>query len=126
MKWSLKKFNDYCVIDLPKNVFNKEAIEGLKKLLLDLTDNDYNVFFLNMGQISRVCSQSLALLINIYKFANDYDIEIKLYNLHPYVSQLIYQTRLNQVFDLCELNTDFEFNGHQEGCLSQAYCSSCQ
>lgn len=126
MNWSLKKFDNYCIVDMPKNVFNDEIIQSLKNLLIDLSENDYNVFFLNMGQIPKVCSKSLAYIINIYKFANAYDLDIKLYNLHPYSSQLIYQTRLNQVFDICDPNTDFNTDFHQEECLSQACRSSCR
>ncbi len=124
MDWSLKKFKGYCIVDLPKNVFQKEKIEALKELLRDLSENDYNVFFLNMGQIPKICSKSLGHIINVYKFANANDMEVKLYNLHPYVSQLIYQTRLNQVFDICEPDAGFSAASPQELSLSQACCSS--
>jgi len=128
MNWSLRKFNGYCVIDLPCSVFQEQMIEDLKDLLKDLSDNDCNMVFLNMSQISKVCSKSLGFIINIYKFADSSNIEVKLYNLQPYVSQLIYQTRLNQVFDICnpdnELKTDYHL---QELCLSQVCCHpSCQ
>lgn len=100
MKWSYQKMENSCIIDLPNNVFHREIIESLKELLKDLSDSGYSVFFLNMGQIARVCSEGLACIINIYKFADEYDMEVRLYNLQPCVSQMIYQTRLNQVFHI--------------------------
>ncbi|HSA05968.1 MAG TPA: STAS domain-containing protein [Candidatus Gastranaerophilales bacterium] len=102
MDWSFKKFENDCIIEVPGNIFNDVVTESLKEFIKDLSDNDYKVFFLDMSQISKVNSKSLASIINIYQFANCYDIEIKLFNLHPYVSQLIYQTRLNQIFDICD------------------------
>ncbi len=126
MNWSFKKINEYCVVDLPKNVFEKEKIESLKDLITDLSDNDCSVIYLNMGQISKVCSKSLGLLINIYKFACFSNIEIKLYNLQPYVSQLIYQTRMNQIFDICAPDSEFNANPPQELYSPQVYQSSCQ
>ena len=110
MKWSFKKIDNYCIIDLPNNIFHKEMIESLKEQLKDLSDNEYKIFFLNMGQISKVNSKSLAYIINIYKFAHSYDMEVKLYNLQPYVSQLIYQTRLNQIFDICNPGQDISLD----------------
>jgi len=68
----------------------------------DLSENGYKNFFLDMSQISKVNSKSLASIINVYKFAYCFDMEVKLFNIQPYVSQLIYQTRLNQLFDICD------------------------
>lgn len=106
MDWGLRKFEHKCIISLPANIFKDEIIEDLKELLVDLSDNDYRVFFLDMSQTSKVNSKNLATIINIYQFAHHYDMEIKLYNLRPYVSQLIYQTRLNQIFDMCDPEFD--------------------
>jgi len=126
MSWSFKTFGDYCVIDMPQNIFEPQNIAGLKDLIKDIAENDCNVFFLNMSQIPKVCSKSLGQIINIYKFADSANIEIKLYNLHPYVSQLIFQTRLNQIFDICTPDSEFITDLHQEVYLSQACCSSCK
>jgi len=106
MEWGLRKFENKCVISLPANIFNDEIIEELKELMQDLSDSDYRVFYFDMGQTSKVNSKNLASIINVYQFAQLYDMEVKLYNLQPYVSQLIYQTRLNQIFDICDPNID--------------------
>ncbi len=126
MNWSYKIFSDYCVIDLPQNIFEPQNIEELKILIKDLSENECGVFFLNMNQIPRACSRSLGQIINIYKFAASANVEIKLYNLHPYVSQLIFQTRLNMIFDICTPDSEFITDHHQELYLSQACCSSFQ
>ncbi len=106
MNWSVRKFENNCIIEVPANIFNDEIMEAFKNLMKDLSDNDYRTFFLDMSQISKVNSKSLASIINIYQFACCYDLEVKLYNLQPYVSQLIYQTRLNQIFDICDPDND--------------------
>lgn len=120
MNWSMKKFNGYCIIDLPENVFQEKMINELKEVLKEISDNGYDVIFLNMGQITKVCSKSLSFIINIYKVAFMSGIEIKLYNLQPYVSQLIYQTRLNQIFDICNPDSEFSTDFPQELCSPQA------
>lgn len=127
MNWSLKKFNGYCTVDLPRNIFQENMIESLKELMQDLKEKEHKIIFLNMSQIPKICSKNLALLINIYKFAEFSNIELKLYNLHSYVSHLIFQTRLNQIFDICDPANEFDpDHHHQELYLSQACQPSCQ
>lgn len=110
MKWSLKRVDNHCIIDLPRNIFQEDSIEALKDLIKDLSDDDYKTFLLNFSQISKIDSKSLAYIINIYKFADYHEVAVKLYNLQPYVLQLIYQTRLNLIFDICDSNQDILFN----------------
>ncbi len=110
MNRSVQKFKDKCVIEVPANILNDEITEAFKNLMKNLSEDGYRIFYLDMGQISKVNSKSLASIINVYQFASCYDLEVKLYNLQPYVSQLIYQTRLNQIFDICDPNQDI-FSG---------------
>lgn len=113
MNWSVRKFENNCLIEVPANIFNDEITEAFKNLMKDLSENGYRTFFLDMSQISKVNSKSLASIINVYQFASCYDLEVKLYNLQPYVSQLIYQTRLNQIFDICDPNQDIFYDQQQ-------------
>ena len=101
MKWSFTKFNDYCIIDLPKNVFEKENIEKLKSLMEKLMDDGCKTFLLNMGQLSKINDTGLSALLGLYKFSFYHEVSIRLYNLQSYVSQMIFQTRLNIIFDIC-------------------------
>lgn len=114
MNWSVRKFQNNCIIEIPANILNDEVLESLQDVMEELSDKGYKVFFLDMGQISRANSKSLASIINIYKFACCYDIEVKIYNLQPYVSQLIYQTRLNQIFDICEPDQDIFYKSSRK------------
>jgi len=106
MKWSFTKFDDHCVIDLPKNVFEKENIEILKKLMEELIDDGSKTFLLNMGQLSRINDVGLAMILGLYKFSFYHEISIRLYNLQASVSQLIFQTRLNIIFDICQADDE--------------------
>jgi len=101
MKLSFTKFEDYCIIDLQKNVFEKENIEKLKSLIEKLTEEGCKTFLLNMGQLSKINDTGLSMLLGLYKFSFYHEISIRLYNLQSYVSQIIYQTRLNIIFDIC-------------------------
>jgi anti-anti-sigma factor len=102
MKWFVRKVGEKCIIEVPANILEDEISESLKELMKDLTDDGFKMFYLDMNRISKANSKALAAIIHIYKFAAYYDIEIRLFNIQPYVYQLIYQTRLNQIFDICE------------------------
>jgi anti-anti-sigma factor len=115
MKWSFTKFEECCVIDLPKNVFEKENIEALKNLMEELTEDGCKTFLLNMGQLSKINDVGLGMILGLYKFSFYHEVSIKLYNLQSYVSQMIFQTRLNIIFDICQ--TDDE-------CLEKLNCRS--
>lgn len=106
MKWSLEKFDDCCIINLPKNAFKKENIIILKKLIADLTEEDYKIFLLNMGQISKLDDIGLGMILGLYKLSFYHEIKIRLYNLQSYTSQLIFQTRLNSIFDICSVDDE--------------------
>lgn len=102
MNWSVRKVGEKCIIEVPENILEDEVTESLKELMTELADDDFKMFYLDMNRISKANSRALAAIIHIYKFAAYYDIEIRLFNIQPYVYQLIYQTRLNQIFDICE------------------------
>jgi anti-anti-sigma factor len=106
MKWSFNKFDDCCIINLPKDVFEKENIDRLKKLMEELTDDGCKTFLLNMGQISKINDIGLGMILGLYKFSFYHEVSLKLYNLQYYISQLIFQTRLNIIFDICELDDE--------------------
>jgi len=110
MNWSFTKFDDKCIIDLPKDVFEKENLDGLKEVMEELIDDGCKTFLLNMGQLSRVNDVGLSMILGLYKFSFYHEVSIKLYNLQSYVSQLIFQTRLNIIFDICDSN-DKIFDG---------------
>lgn len=106
MKWSFTKFDDNCIINLPKDVFNKENIDILKNLIEELKDDGCKTFLLNMGQISKINDVGLGMILGLYKFSFYHEINIRLYNLQHYVSQIIFQTRLNIIFDICECDDE--------------------
>ncbi len=117
MKWSFTKFDDKCIIDLPKDVFKKENIEILKNLIEELKEDGCKTFLLNMGQISKINDIGLGMILGLYKFSFYHEISIKLYNLQTYVSQLIFQTRMNIIFDICELDDEIPVRKKHENTL---------
>ena len=101
MKLSYKNYDDYCIIDLPKNIFEKANLDTLKTLMEELTEDGCKTFLLNMGQLSKINDIGLSMILGLYKFSFYHEICIRLYNLQSQVSQLIFQTRLNIIFDIC-------------------------
>lgn len=115
MNWYVRKAGEKCIIEVPENILEDEVSESLKEVMQELADDDFKVFYLDMNRISKANSRALAAIIHLYKFAAYYDIEIKLFNIQPYVYQLIYQTRLNLIFDICE--SDYSV---MDSCFNQA------
>lgn len=110
MKCSFTKFDDKCIINLPKDIFEKENIDDLKNLIEELTEDGCKTFLLNMGQLSKVNDVGLGMILGLYKFSFYQEIAIKLYNLQSHVSQLIFQTRLNIIFDICQADDEILTN----------------
>ena len=106
MKSSFTKFDENCIINLPKNVFEKENIDSLKNLMEELIDDGCKTFLLNMGQISKINDVGLGMILGLYKFSFYHEISIRLYNLQSNVMQLVFQTRLNIIFDICQSDDD--------------------
>lgn len=106
MRFSVRKQSENCIIELPKNIFEPKNLSCLKQKMEELKEDGSKTFLLNMGQITKVDDAALAMILGLYKFSFYHEVSIKLYNLHPSVSQLIFQTRLNIIFDICDSNDE--------------------
>lgn len=102
MNISTKKFDTICVMYLPHNILNTENAEHLKIAVNEAAEEGYTTVLLNMATISKIDDKGLASLLKIQKIALYNHINLSLFELHPNVSQMIYLTRLNRIFDICK------------------------
>jgi len=110
MDINLRKIGELCIIDLPQNIFSQNNSVELKNVVNNLIDDGYLNILLNMANIAKIDGTGLGVLLNLQKTALYNEINIRLYGLQPYVAQIMFQTRLNKIFDICqnEDNSIFE------------------
>lgn len=102
MEANLRKIGEFCIIDLPNNSFLKENLNQLKSSIDDIIDQGFKHILLNMTQIAKIDGLGLGALINLQKIALFNEVNLRLYSLHPYVAEIIFQTRLNRILDICQ------------------------
>ncbi len=98
----LRKIGEFYIIDVPKDTFSKNKIDDLKKFISEIIDQGALNILLNMTEIEKIDGVGLGTLLNLQKLALFNEINIRLYGLQPYVMQMLFQTRLNRVLDICQ------------------------
>lgn len=107
MELSHRIIGNFCIFDLPEDIFLKNNVIKLKSTINEIIDQGYSNILLNLSNISRIDGTGLGSLLNLQKFALYNGITVRLYGLQPYVAQMMFQTRLNKVFDICMPEEEF-------------------
>jgi len=107
MEFSYKIIGNFCIFDLTKDIFLKNNALKLKSTINEIIEEGYTNILLNFSKISRINGAELDSLLNLQKFAYYNEINLRLYGLQPYVAQMMFQTRLNKVFDICMPEENF-------------------
>lgn len=102
MTVKLRKIGEFCIIDLAHDSFLKENISLLKDTVSEVIDQGFIHILLNMTNIAKIDGTGLGTLINLQKIALYNETNIRLYSLQPYVAEMMFQTRLNRVIDICQ------------------------
>lgn len=102
MGMSFNKVGKMCIVNLPANVFTHMNIDELIDVIkVNIADGCID-FYLNMSKINRIDGVGMGVLIHIQKLAHFNDISIQLYEMQPSVKQVLFQTKMNKVIELCE------------------------
>lgn len=97
---NFRKIEELCIIDVPQDIFLKDNISKLKELINDVIEQGCLRIMLNMSEITKIDGASLGALLSIQRIALCNEVDIKLYSLQPYVAQILFQTRMNRIFDI--------------------------
>ena len=103
---NFRKIGEFCIIDLAGDTFNGTNINMLKNIISEIINDGTSNILLNMSNIAKIDGAGLGTLLGLQKIAFYNEVNIKLFGLKPYVAQIIYQTRLNKVLDICQLGDD--------------------
>jgi anti-anti-sigma factor len=101
MEFSYRIIGDFCIFDLSKDIFLKNNVTKLKSTINEIIEHGYSNVLLNFSNISRIDGSGLGTLLNLQKYTLYNGINLRLYGLQPYVSQMMFQTRMHKVFDIC-------------------------
>jgi anti-anti-sigma factor len=103
-----KIIGDICILNLPENIFEKSNSIKLLEKVNEVIEDDFRNVILDMTEIKKIDGCGLGLLLKIQKNAVCHNTSIRLYGLKPYVAQIIFQTRLNRILDIC--HSDFDIS----------------
>lgn len=106
MTVNFKKLGEFCIVELPKNILKKEYVDDFKNAINEIIEQEAKYVLVNLINIANIDGIGLGSLLSLQKAAFMYNMDIKLFGLQPNVAQMVYQTRLNRVFDI--FNTDSE------------------
>ena len=90
------------VRNLPSDVFTHMNIDELIDVIKVNIADGCAEFYLNMTKINRIDGVGMGVLIHIQKLAHFNDVSIQLYGMQPAVKQILFQTKMNKVVELCE------------------------
>jgi len=106
MEINLRKIGEFCIIDLPAEIFLKSNIEFLKKAIEEILEEGFVNILLNMSKLSKIDGTGLGALLNIQKSVLLNNANMRLYDLQPYVANMLFQTRMNRIFDIVDANNE--------------------
>lgn len=106
MEINQRKIGDFCFLDLPADVFSKTKIEFLKSAVEDILEEGFTNLMFNMSQICKIDGTAIGILLNVQKSVLFNNANMRLYNLQPYVANILYQTRMNKIFEIVEINNE--------------------
>jgi anti-anti-sigma factor len=109
---------EFCIIDLACDTFSGENMEKLKSTINEIISNGSSNILLNMANIMKIDGTGLGTLLGLQKIAHYNEVNIRLFGLKPYVAQIIFQTRLNKVLDICQLDDELYEEALTDGLIA--------
>ena len=108
MEINTRTIGDFYIVYLPNDVFLNSNSIFLKDKIVEIIDSETKNILLNMSEIASIDGVGLGALLSYQKIALYNKINIKLYNLQPYVMQMMFQTRMNKIFDICQFDHEVD------------------
>lgn len=101
-----RKVNGHIIVEAAGQLEFGESCLQLKELAKRLTAEGGRNVILNLAGISYVDSSGLGLLLSIYATIRNQGGNLKLLNVSPRVRELLKITKLGEVFDVFDDETD--------------------
>ncbi len=108
----LKKIDDIVVVYL-KNRLDATNAPRLQNEIVPMINENVNKFILNMQDLEYISSSGLRLIVLMIKKIKQYEGNLMLTNLHPFVENIIDMTGFTQMLTIA--NTEEEAFGFFKG-----------
>jgi len=101
MKLGLRNIGNISIIDLHSKIFERTYVNDLRNTMYGLIERDVHNILINFTELENIDAIGLGVLLAIQKTSLVHNLNIKLYGLRPNILQIIKQTHLNRVMDIC-------------------------
>ena len=101
MDIKIRQVGAYSIIDLPNDIFSSSLGTSVKELINLLIEKNVDKILINCEKVTKIDSMGLGALLSIQKICLFNGSTVKVYNLQPQVAELLYQTRLNRLIEIC-------------------------
>lgn len=101
MDIKIRQVGTYSIIDLPNDIFSSSLGTSVKELINLLIEKNVDKILINCEKVTKIDSMGLGALLSIQKICLFNGSTVKVFNLQPQVAELLYQTRLNRLIEIC-------------------------
>jgi anti-anti-sigma factor len=106
MEIKIRQVGNYSIIDLPEDILGGSLGNSIKELVSILVEKSVENILINCEKINKINSLGLGALLSIQKICLFNGSSVKVFNLQPQVAELLYQTRLNRLIEICSDEQD--------------------
>lgn len=121
MEIKIRQVGIFSIIDLPEDILSGSLGNSIKELVNILIEKKVDNILINCEKINKIDSLGLGALLSIQKICLFNGSAVKVFNLQPQVAELLYQTRMNRLIEIC-LNEE-EAMKHPEFDMSRKYAA---
>ncbi|MEW5819534.1 MAG: STAS domain-containing protein [Cyanobacteriota bacterium] len=101
MEIKIRQNGIYSIIDLPEDILGGSLGTSIKELVSILIEKNVDNILINCEKINKIDSLGLGALLSIQKICLFNGSTVKVFNLQPQVAELLYQTRMNRLIEIC-------------------------
>lgn len=101
MEIKIRQSGKFSIIDLPEDILGSSLGNSIKELVNILIEKNIDNILINCEKITKVDSLGLGALLSIQKICLFNGSTVKVFNLQPQVAELLYQTRMNRLIEIC-------------------------
>jgi anti-anti-sigma factor len=102
-----RKIGEFYIVDTHSDIFKREFVNDLKNTVSELIEDDVKNILVNLAEVQKIDGVGLGVLLCVQKLGLFHGINIKFFGLQPYVAQMMFQTRLNRVLNICRLEDEY-------------------
>ena len=97
---SAREVRAVVILELSGRLVAGEEVDSVRKMVHDLVDHDHKKVSLSLGQVTRIDSTGIGMLVEAVIYAVKQGGRLNLYNIPRLVHNILFTHRLLQAFDI--------------------------